>query len=72
MRHRGCHLTMPVADSCVHELVEVVLHVILHQLTMFRGYAAGRRFFQRIFGPNPLIPRESTMLIDAKNAYNHN
>ena len=23
MRHRGCHLTMPVAEPCVHELVEV-------------------------------------------------
>ena len=23
MRHRGCHLTMPVAEPCVYELVEV-------------------------------------------------
>ena len=36
-----------------------------------RGYAAGRRFFQRSFELKALIPRESTMLIDAKNAHNH-
>ena len=29
-------------------------------------------FFQRSFEPKPLIPRGSTMLIDAKNAPNHN
>ena len=23
MRHRGCHLTMPVAEPCVYELVEL-------------------------------------------------
>ena len=37
-----------------------------------RGVHPKNRFFQRSFEPKPLIPRESTMLIDAKNAPNHN
>ena len=37
-----------------------------------RGVHPKNRFFQRSFELKALIPRESTMLIDAKNAYNHN
>ena len=37
-----------------------------------RGVHPKNCFFQRSFEPKPLIPRGSTMLIDAKNAPNHN
>ena len=32
-------MTMPVAEPCVHELVEVSCTIILHQLTMFWQHA---------------------------------